>query len=215
MKILVAFEQSGTIRSRLVAMGHDAWSCDLLPSVDGSDRHIIADAREVMRDEWDMMIAHPPCTRLTNSGVRWVTGNPPNGKTHEQIMQELDEGAALFSDAWNADHIPMMAVENPVMHKYAKMRIRNYRAPDQIVQPWWFGDPAFKATAFWLRGLPPLTPTNKLTPPTAGTEEHKAWSMIHRAPPGPDRWKFRSKTFPGLADAIADQWAGQSKKEKT
>ena len=209
LRILIACETSGIARRAFAARGHDAWSCDLLPAVDGSNRHIIGDARDVMQEPWDLLfVAHPPCTRLTNSGVRWITGTPPKGKTNAQIIAELDEGAALFSAVWNVAHIPRVAVENSIMHRYAKERIRNYRDPDQIVQPWWFGDPAFKATAFWLRGLPPLKPTNKLTPPAKGTEAHKAWSMIHRAPPGPERWKFRSKTFPGLADAVADQWGG-------
>lgn len=144
------------------------------------------------------------CTRLCNSGVRWLS-KPPNGKTLDQMWQELDEGAALFSDCWNAP-IPHVACENPVMHKHAKERIRNFQPAAQTVQPWWFGEPAFKATGLYLRGLPKLVPTDKLTPPKPGTDEHKAWSAIHRAPPGPDRWKFRSKTFPGIARAAAEQW---------
>jgi hypothetical protein len=120
------------------------------------------------------------------------------------MWRELDEGAALFSDCLNAP-IPHVAVENPVMHKHAKERITDWIKP-QIVQPWWFGDPAFKATGLYLRNLPDLVPTNKLTPPAVGTDEHRRWSAIHRCPPGPDRWKIRSKTFPGMADAWATQW---------
>lgn len=207
MKILVACEFSGAVRNAFDALGHDAWSCDLLPSADGSNRHIQGDVRDILDDGWDLlMVAHPPCTRLCNSGVRWLS-KPPNGKTLCQMWHELDEGAELFSLMWNAD-IPRIAVENPVMHKHAKARIRNFEPAAQTVQPWWFGHEAFKATGLYLKNLPSLVPTNKLTPPKKGTEDHKRWSAIHRAPPGPDRWKFRSKTFQGIADAMADQWGG-------
>lgn len=207
VKILVACEFTRTVANAFERLGHDAWSCDLLPSVDGSNRHIQGDVREVLDDGWDMlMVAHPPCTRLCNSGVRWLSKPPPN-RTKEELWAELDEGAELFSLLWNAD-IPRIAVENPVMHKHAKERIRNYQPATQTVQPWWFGDEAFKGTGLYLKNLPPLVPTNKLTPPKKGTEEHKRWSAIHRAPPGPDRWKFRSKTFQGIADAMAMQWGG-------
>ena len=148
------------------------------------------------------------CTRLCNSGVRWLHVPPP-GRTREDMWRELDEGAELFSDVWNAP-VPRIAVENPVMHKHAKSRIRNYESPAQTVQPWWFGEPAFKATSFYLRGLEPLAPTNRLTPPRPGTEEHKRWSKVHRASPGPDRWRDRSRTYQGIADAMADQWGGQA-----
>lgn len=139
--------------------------------------------------------------------MRWLSG-PPEGRAVEDMWRELDEGAALFSDCLNAP-IPRVAVENPVMHRHARERIRGWIKP-QIVQPWWFGDPAFKATGLYLKGLPPLRATNRLTPPRPGTAEHRAWSAIHRAPPGPDRWKFRSKTFPGMAAAWAAQWGGYS-----
>jgi hypothetical protein len=102
-----------------------------------------------------------------------------------------------------------VAVENPVMHKHARARIPGLCKP-QTVQPWWFGDPAFKATGWYLRQLPPLEPTRKLTPPRPGTAEHKAWSAVHRAPPGPERWKFRSRSFPGMAEAAALQWGGHA-----
>ena len=102
--------------------------------------------------------------------------------------------------------MPRVAVENPIMHKHARERMPTDLPKPQIVQPWWFGEPYFKATGFYLRGLPPLTATAKLVPPRPGTNAHKAWSAIHRAPPGPDRWKFRSRTFAGVAEACADQW---------
>lgn len=207
MKCLVACETSGVFRRALADLGHDAWSIDILPSEDRHNKHIIGDVRDYLHDGWDFLaVMHPPCTRLCNSGVRWLH-EPPPGKTKEQIWQELDEGAALFSACWNAP-IERVAVENPVMHKYAKERIVNYQPPAQTVQPWWFGAPFFKATSFYLRNLPTLKPTDKLTPPKAGTNEHKAWSMVHRASPGPDRWKIRSRTFEPLARAAALQWAG-------
>src|SRR5688500_12547499 len=119
MKVLVACEFSGTVRDAFLARGHDAWSCDLLPAETKSNRHIQGDVREVLTWGWDMLIvAHPPCTRLCNSGVRWLSVPPP-GKTLEQMWQELEEGAALFSDCWNAP-VERVCVENPVMHKHAK-----------------------------------------------------------------------------------------------
>lgn len=205
MRVLIGCEFSGVVRRAFAARGHDAWSCDLLPAKDGSNRHLVGDVREFLNDGWDLLaVFHPPCTRLCNSGVRWLT-EPPRGRTLEEMWADLDEGAALFSDLWNAP-IERVAVENPVMHRHARERIRNYQPPAQTVQPWWFGDRAFKATGLYLRGLPPLVATDRLTPPKPGTDEHKEWSAIHRAPPGPDRWAFRSKTFPGIADAMADQW---------
>ncbi len=208
MRILVACETSGKVREAFRKRGHDATSCDLLPADDGSNHHIVCDVRELLvPDRWDLMIvAHPPCTRLCNSGVRWLT-KPPNGKTLDQMWAELDEGAELFSECWNAP-VARVAVENPVMHKHAKARIRNFKPAAQTVQPWWFGEPAFKATGLYLRGVPELVATNKLTPPAPGTQAHKDWSKIHRAPPGKNRWKIRSETFQGVADAMADQWGG-------
>lgn len=207
MRILIGCETSGTVRRAIAARGHDVWSCDLLPADDGSNRHIVGDVRDYLNDGWDMLVAHPPCTRLCNSGVRWLSA-PPRGRTLEQMWADLDDGAALFSACWNAP-IPRIAVENPVMHHHAKARIENYAPPAQTVQPWHFGDPAFKATSLYLRGLPKLTSTNRLTPPKAGTDEHKAWSMIHCASPSADCWKVRSKTFPGIAEAIASQWCSE------
>ncbi len=207
MRVLIGCEFSGVVRRAFAARGHDAWSCDLLPAADGSNRHLVGDVRDFLNDGWDLLaVFHPPCTRLCNSGVRWLSVPPP-GKTEAQMWAELDEGASLFSDLWNAP-VERVCVENPVMHRYARERIRNYERPAQTVQPWWFGDPAFKATGLYLRGLPPLEPTNRLSPPRPGSPDHKAWSAVHRAPPSPDRWAFRSKTFPGLAAAMADQWGG-------
>lgn len=214
MRVLIGCETSGVVRRAFAALGHDAWSCDLLPADDGSNRHYRCDIRELLGPgRWDLLaVMHPPCTRLCNSGVRWLH-KPPSGKTLDQMWRELDEGAALFSDCWNAP-VPWVAVENPVMHKYAKQRIRNFQSAAQTVQPWWFGDEAFKATGLYLRGPPPLRPTNKLMPPRPGTAEHKKWSSVHRASPGRDRWKFRSQTFPGLAAAMAHLWTEAAEQER-
>ncbi len=213
LRVLVGCETSGRVRRAFAALGHDAWSVDILPSDDRSNKHIVGDIRDHLYDGWDLLaVFHPPCTRLCNSGVRWLSVPPPN-RTRAEMWSELDEGAALFSDCWNAP-IERIAVENPVMHKYAKERIANYQPASQTVQPWWFGDPAFKATGLYLKNLPPLVPTNRLTPPRVGTPEHKAWSKIHRASPGPERWKFRSETFPGFADAAARQWGSYAKAER-
>jgi hypothetical protein len=205
MRVLIGCETSGVMRRAFAALGHDAWSCDLLPAEDGSNRHYVCDVRDLLKDGWDLLaLMHPPCTRLCNSGVRWLSV-PPRGKSLEEMWQDLDAAADLFSACWNAP-IERIACENPVMHRHAKARIRNYEAPAQTVQPWWFGDRAFKATSFYLRRLPKLMPTDRLVPPKAGTDEHKQWSLVHRASPGPDRWRLRSRTFPGIAAAAARQW---------
>ena len=209
LRILVACETSGVMRRAFSARGHDAWSCDLLPAEDGSNRHVIRDVRDILADGWDMlMVAHPPCTRLCNSGVRWLHVPPP-GRTIAAMWSELDAGVDLFRACWQAP-IERVALENPIMHKHAKSRLPADLPKPQIVQPWWFGDPAFKATGLYLRGLPALVPTARLTPPKPGTDAHKAWSSVHRASPGADRWKLRSRTFQGVADACADQWAGMA-----
>jgi hypothetical protein len=194
---LIACEFSGTVRNAFLERGHDAWSCDLLPSEDGSNRHIRGDARGILNDGWDyLIVAHPPCTRLCNSGVRWLH-KPPPSRTKESMWEELEEGAALFSAFWNAP-IPRIAVENPVMHRHAKIRIVNYAPPAQSVQPYEFGHGETKRTCLWLKNLPTLVPTDIV----AGRE-----ARVHRMPPGPDRWKERSRFFPGIARAMAEQWS--------
>ena len=212
LRVLIGCEFSGVVRRAFAARGHDAWSCDLLPAEDGSNKHLIGDVRDHFYDGWDLLaVFHPPCTRLCNSGVRWLT-RPPRGRTLEDVWAELEDGCALFSDLWRAP-IPRVAIENPIMHRHARERMPADLPAPQIVQPWWFGDRAFKATGLYLRGLDPLAPTDKLNPPRPGTPEHKEWSAIHRTPPGPDRWKIRSRTFPGIADAMADQWSGDAQEE--
>jgi len=196
LRVLIACEFSGTVRNAFLARGHDAWSCDLLPDDHGSNRHITGDARDILNDGWDLlMVAHPPCTRLCNSGVRWLAAPPP-GRTRAEMWAELDEGAALFSAFWNAP-IERIAVENPVMHRHAKERIVGYRPFGQSVQPWQFGHPETKRTCLWLKNLPPLVPTDVVE----GREQR-----VFRMPPGPDRWRERSRFFTGIAEAMADQW---------
>ena len=216
IRVLIACECSGTVREEFLKLNFDAYSCDLKPDINSSNRHFQCDIREILAEaDWDFLaVMHPPCTRLCNSGVRWLTGKDgqppkklPKNRTLESLWAELREGAALFSDCWNAD-IPCIAVENPVMHKYAKELITNYTDQSQTVQPWWFGDPAFKATGLYLKNLPNLVPTDKLVPPRKkeDLELHKQWSQIHLAKPGPERATLRSKTFPGIAQAMAMQW---------
>jgi len=212
LKVLVACEFSGTVRNAFNERGYDAWSCDLLPDEHGSNKHITDDVLNHL-EGWDLIVvAHPPCTRLCNSGVRWLKVPPP-GRTLAEMWDELREGAEFFSKIWNAP-TKRVVVENPVMHKHAKALIRNFQPAAQTVQPHWFGEPAFKATGLTIRGLAPLARTHHMTPPAKGTEEHKAWSFIHLAPPGPDRWKIRSRTFKSIANAMADQFGPQAMQQE-
>lgn len=177
MKVLVACEFSGVVRRAFRDRGHEAWSCDLRPAEDGSPFHIRGDALPLLSKRWDLLIAHPPCTRLCNSGVRW-----------------LSEAAAFFRQFLTAD-VERIAVENPIPHKYALEQIgRRY---DQTVQPWQFGCGETKATCLWLKGLPKLKPTNIVC-----GREGRVWKM----PPGPERERERSRTYEGIAAAMAEQW---------
>jgi hypothetical protein len=208
-RILIACEFSGTVRRAFTARGHDAWSCDLRPAEDGSNRHYTGDVRDILSDGWDMLIvAHPPCTRLCNSGVRWLT-TPPPGRALSEMWAELDEGAALFSTLWNAP-VPRVAVENPVMHRHAKERIIGFQPAAQSVQPWEYGDWETKRTCLWLRGLPPLVPTYRtIAEARAGLglpDDAQPVARVHRMAPGDDRAKERSRFFDGIARAMAEQW---------
>lgn len=196
MRVLVACEYSGTVRNAFLRAGHDAVSCDLLETTSPGP-HVVGDARDLLGAGWDLLIAHPPCTRLTNAGVRWLH-KPPAGRTREEMWQEMREGADLFSTFLHAP-VPRVCVENPVMHKHAKAAIRGYVEFSQSVQPWQFGHGEVKRTCFWLRGLPPLAPTDIVEGRTP---------RVHYASPSPDRWKERSKFFVGIADAMAVQWGG-------
>jgi len=187
MTWLIACEYSGRVRDTMIAQGIDAVSCDLLPTeVDGP--HIQGDVSDLLRKRWAGVIAHPPCTRLCNSGVRWLA--------ERDLWDDMRQGAAFFLECLNAN-APMVAVENPVMHRYAREIVG--RGPDFTCQPWQFGDPAKKRTCFWTRGLPALAPTSHMTADDARAD-------CHLASPGPDRWKERSRTYPGIAAAIASQW---------
>jgi len=199
LRVLVACEFSGTVRRAFARRGHDAWSCDLLPAEDGSNQHIVGDARDLLHDGWDLlMVAHPPCTRLCNSGVRWLT-SPPPGRKLTELWDELEAAADLFTSFWQAP-IDRICIENPVMHKHAKQRIKGYRPFAQSIQPWQFGHPEVKRTCLWLKGLDPLTPTKIVD----GRE-----ARVHRMSPGPERWRERSRFFSGVAEAMATQWSDE------
>lgn len=189
MRVLIGCEFSGAVRRAFRERGHEAWSNDLLPAEDGSPYHYQMDVRSVPtgpNHPWDLAIFHPTCTRLTNSGVRWLR--------ERNLWGELDEAAELFRFCLDFP-AERVAVENPIPHRYALERIgRKY---DQIIQPWQFGHGETKATCLWLRNLPPLAPTNIVE----GRE-----ARVHKMPPGPDRWKERSRTYAGVANAFADQW---------
>lgn len=182
MKVLVACEYSGAVRDAFAALGHDAMSCDLLPT-EKPGRHHCGDVRDVLGLGWDLMIAHPPCTHLAVSGSRWF-----HLKRKEQ-SEALDFVRLLLGSG-----IGKIALENPVSIISSQIR-----KPDQIIQPWQFGHGETKATCLWLKNLPLLTPTNIV----AGRE-----ARVHRMPPGPNRWKERSRTFAGIAAAMAQQWGG-------
>ena len=184
MRVLVACEYSGRVRQAFRDRGHDAWSCDLLPAEDGSNWHIKGDATYVAAtDGWDMMVAFPPCTDLCVSGARWFTEKRADGRQ--------DASIDLFMAFANAS-IERIAIENPI-----GIMSTEWRKPDQIIQPWQFGHGETKATCLWLKNLPKLTPTNIVE----GRE-----AKVHHMPPGPDRWKDRSRTYQGIADAMAAQW---------
>jgi len=198
-RVLIACEFSGIVRRAFAHRGHDAWSCDLLPAEDRSNKHIVGDVRDILGDGWDLLIvAHPPCTRLCNSGVRWLSVPPP-GKSAEQMQAELVEGAALFSACWNAP-IERVAVENPIMHRHAKALIENYREPAQWLQPFQFGHDETKRVGLWLKNLPPLTPTDIVEGRRARVHRMTGWQ------PQETRRRERSRFFPGIAAAMADQW---------
>ena len=184
MKVLVACEYSGRVRDAFNALGHDAMSCDLLPTeVPGP--HYQGDVRDVIDYPWDLMIGHPPCTHLSVSGARHFEAKRMDGR----------QQAAVSFFMWLARqaHIPRIAIENPVC-----IMSSLWRKPDQTLQPWQFGHGEVKATCLWLKGLRPLVPTNIVD----GREPR-----VHRMPPGPDRWKERSRTFEGVAEAMAHQWS--------
>lgn len=204
MKVLVACEYSGTVRDAFIARGHEAISCDILPT-ESDGPHYQGDVRDMLDTAWDLVIAHPPCTYLTNSGVRWLYDPRPKFANR---WDELDDGAAFFRLFLYLHHVPRVAVENPAMHKHAIERIGGVR-PTQYVQPYQFGHLETKKTGLWLKGLPLLTPTNdveKQMRDMAKKDTHK----VHYQSPGPERQKLRSMFFPGIAAAMAEQWGDPS-----
>lgn len=195
MKVLVACEYSGKVREAFRALGHDAWSCDLLPADDGSVFHYQGSVLDILNDGWDLMIAHPPCTYLCNSGVSWL--HRIDGR-----WDQMRDGAEFFKALLNAP-IPKICIENPIMHKYAKEIIgENYA---QLVQPYQFGHPESKATCFWLKGLEPLQETENVKEKWQSLPKKEA-QRLHMLPPSKDRWKIRSETYQGIANAMAQQW---------
>lgn len=184
MRILIACEYSGVVRDAFAVKGWDAWSCDLLPT-ERPGLHIQGDVLEHLSDGWDMMIAFPPCTHVASSGARHFAAKRADGRQKE--------GIDLFMALANACLIPRVGIENPV-----GIMSRIYRKPDQIIQPWQFGHGETKATCLWLKGLPELTPSNIVS-----GREHR----IHKMSPSPDRWRERSRTYQGIADAMAEQWS--------
>jgi len=194
LKVLVACEYSGRVRDAFAKMGHFAMSCDLLPT-DAPGLHYQGDIFDVIDQGWDLLIAHPPCTYLTNSGVCWLHKDPSRWAL-------LDEGAAFFKALMECS-IPRKCIENPIQHKYAKERIG--RKQSQVIQPWMFGHMEQKATCLWLEGLPLLQPTNNVKDEMMQLPKRER-ERLHYLPPSADRWKLRSTTYQGIADAMAAQW---------
>ncbi len=203
MRVLIACEFSGTVREAFRARGHDAWSVDLLPSERPGPRLIenISESRRLCftpgsHRRWDLIIAHPPCRYLCNSGIRWLyNGGKLSGGRDEERWRLMGEAAEFFRMCLDAP-CPRMAVENSRPHKYAEPIMGE---PSQVIHPWQFGVPETKETWLWLKGLPPLNPTS-IVP------KHLRRNSVHRASPGPERWMERSRTFQGIADAMAEQW---------
>lgn len=190
MRVLVACEFSGIVRDAFIAKGHDAVSCDLLPT-ERPGPHIQGDVNQQLGYLWDLIIAHPPCTRLCNSGARWLR--------ERDLWEEMIEAAVFYRRLLKAGPCKRRCIENPIMHRYAKKIIDCPYVPIQTVQPWQFGHGETKATCLQLRGLNRLKPTDIVE----GRE-----AKIHKMPPSKDRGKLRSITYQGIADAMAEQWGG-------
>ena len=196
MRVLVGCESSGAVRSAFRALGHDAWSCDLLAADDGSEFHYQCDVLSplVIGQAWDLGIFHPPCTYLCSSGLHW------NKRVEGRAA--LTEASLVFVRTLLGLDIPHIALENPV--GCISTRIRK---PDCIIQPWQFGHPESKTTCLWLKNLPPLVPTNVLAKPASGRWDNMTPSGQNKLGPSADRWKERSKTYEGIALAMAAQWS--------
>lgn len=192
MRVLIACEYSGTVRDEFAKLGHDAWSCDILPT-ESPGQHYQGDVRNILEQDWDLMIAHPPCTYLSVSGMHWTT----RGLRDPQLTEDALDFVRLLLNA----NIPHIALENPV--SVISSRIRK---PDQVVHPWMFGHDASKKTCLWLKGLPKLEATNTLKLPESGRWGNQTASGQNKLGPSADRWKIRSKTYQGIAKAMAEQW---------
>lgn len=196
MRVLVACESSGAVRDAFTARGHDATSCDLLHS-DAPGQHYCGDVQDILYDGWDILIAHPPCTYLSVSGMHWTA----RGLRDPQLTENALAFVRLLMDA----PVPRICIENPV--SVISTRIRR---PDQIIQPYQFGHDASKKTCLWLKGLPPLAPTQMIAPRIVQGKPrwaNQTDSGQNRLAPSPDRWKLRSQTYSGIAAAMADQWS--------
>ena len=230
LNVLIACEYSGKIREAFRAKGHNAWSCDLLPSDDNSPYHYTGDCFNLLNDlepdnphfqnafvgqsmpKWDLVIAHPPCTYLTNAGVCWLHKDSAK-QTAKERWVAMDEAAGFFASfiefARNNPQVAV-AIENPIMHKHAKQAISSFTAAgyqdqSQVIQPWMFGHPESKATCLWLWGLPELFETDNVKELRDSLPQEQR-QRLHWLPPTADRWKIRSETFQGIADAMAQQW---------
>ena len=192
MKILIACEYSGRVRDAFIARGHDAMSCDLLPT-DAPGPHYQGDVFDIINDGWDLMVAHPPCTYLSVSGMHWTT----RGLRDPQLTEDALAFVQRLMDA----PVERIAVENPI--SVISSRIRK---PDQIIQPWWFGHDASKKTCLWLKNLPLLQPTDMLPGDAKTRRANQTASGQNKLPPSKDRWKIRSETYAGIANAMAAQW---------
>ena len=213
MRVLVACEYSGRTREAFRRLGHDAYSVDLLPSEDDSPYHHQEDMWELLKrdSQWDLIIVHPDCTFHTNASVRWFTTIPKRKKPGvfygREREREWAKALVFFRRVQALRHkVPHVAIENPIMHDRSRNAVGRCT---QIVQPWMFGHKEMKATCFWLYGLPPLVPTRVVGPPPKDPKERKKWAKIHNASPGPNRWKDRSRTYPGISNAMAEQWGGR------
>jgi site-specific DNA-cytosine methylase len=193
MKVLIACEYSGTVRDAFISQGHDAISCDLLPT-DVPGPHYQGDVRDILHDGFDLMVAHPPCTHLAVSGARWF-------KDKQEEQAEALDFVRFLLDA----PIDKIALENPI--SIISSRIRK---PSQIIQPWQFGHPESKSTCLWLKNLPKLVPTNILPLPQSGRWANQTPSGQNKLGPSEDRWKLRSATYKGIAQAMAEQWGKAS-----
>jgi hypothetical protein len=216
LRVLIACETSGIARSAFAALGHDVWSCDIEPAEDGSNRHVVCDVRAgILTEGWDLLaVMHPPCTRLCRSGRRWMSGpglwtppkKLPQGRTWQSMKDEFEEGASIFTACWTAP-IDRVAIENPEMNDLARARMPADLPAPHKVQPFWFGHPEYKGTGWYLRGLPQLRATATLATPERGSDEWRRWNRVHRMPPGPARASLRSRSFPGMMKAAAEQWS--------